>query len=270
MGVNLRVGDRPATIHDVAAYCDVAPSTVSRALTSHGRISAATRERVEAAAALLGYVPSREARALSSGKTGTIAVVVPDISHPGSSAVLKGIYSKLNASGYTQLLFETEGDHRLEATILEHVRKSTDGVIMTDSALTDSDLRAAAAKRPVVAIGRDVGACPLSLLTPRPPLMRCWLTWRGKGTQKLPTQGAQHLWGGIHERRPGQWRTLPAGIWKSPFWDPSCRLWNQGLLQLQRSCAPRQQHVWPRAPYWHLACWNGASRWDCRFLASCH
>ena len=125
---------------------------------------------MEAAAALLGHVPSREARALSSGKSGTIAVIVPDIGHQGCPALVKGIYSELNAVRYTQLLLETEGNSRLEATVLEQVRKSTDGVIIAASALSDNDLRAAASRRPVVAVGWDMPGVPSVVAGPAPAL----------------------------------------------------------------------------------------------------
>src|SRR4051812_46200047 len=74
--------DRPPTIHDIAALCGVAASTVSRALSSPDRVNIRTRQRIEAAAAQLHYIPNSQAKALSSGRTGAVGVLVPDITNP--------------------------------------------------------------------------------------------------------------------------------------------------------------------------------------------
>ena len=74
--------ERPATIHDIAAMCGVAASTVSRALSTPDRVNVRTRVRIEAAAAELNYTPNSQAKALSSGRTGAVGVLVPDITNP--------------------------------------------------------------------------------------------------------------------------------------------------------------------------------------------
>lgn len=67
---------REATLADVARRAGVSPATASRALTSRGRASASTRDRVAAAARELGYVPNPAARALATRSGTRIAVVV--------------------------------------------------------------------------------------------------------------------------------------------------------------------------------------------------
>lgn len=160
------MAERPANIHDVAALTGVAPSTVSRALSSQGRISGPTRERIRAAANQLGYVPSRQARALSSGRTGIVAVLVPDISHPGHAGLLKGIHNGLKSAGYAQLLIDTESSAGVEACMLHQMRKAADGIILAQPLLGDAELLAAAAQQPLVVVNKDlpglagVVACP--------------------------------------------------------------------------------------------------------------
>ncbi len=73
---------RPVTINDIAKLTNVAASTVSRALNNPGRVNAVTRERIQAAARALNYVPNSQARALTSGRTGTIALVLSDVTNP--------------------------------------------------------------------------------------------------------------------------------------------------------------------------------------------
>lgn len=72
-----RIGSaRSVTIRDVAAVAGVSPTTVSHALNGKGRVGAATRERVTAAAQRLGYRASRAGRALRTSRSGTIAFLV--------------------------------------------------------------------------------------------------------------------------------------------------------------------------------------------------
>ena len=66
---------------DVAKLAGVSQPTVSRALRGDKRVATATREKVEAAAKALGYVPSAAGRALSSGKTNRIGLLVADLSN---------------------------------------------------------------------------------------------------------------------------------------------------------------------------------------------
>jgi DNA-binding LacI/PurR family transcriptional regulator len=69
--------ERRTTIHDVAAAVGVSATTVSHALNGKGRVDPATRERIAVAADRLGYRPSRTARRLRSGRSGTIALLLP-------------------------------------------------------------------------------------------------------------------------------------------------------------------------------------------------
>ena len=68
---------RRPTITDVAREAGVAASTVSRAFTRPGRVNAGTRDHVLAVAERLGYAPNPAAQALESGRSNTVALVVP-------------------------------------------------------------------------------------------------------------------------------------------------------------------------------------------------
>ncbi|HAG60777.1 MAG TPA: LacI family transcriptional regulator, partial [Arthrobacter bacterium] len=152
--------DRPATIHDIAAICGVAASTVSRALSTPDRVNIRTRARIEAAAAELNYTPNSQAKALSSGRTGAVGVLVPDITNPFYFDLIRGTQLQLKAAGYTQLLVDTEESDEVEASTMEQLRKSADGIIVAASRLSDESLLAAAAKIPMVTINRDVAGVP--------------------------------------------------------------------------------------------------------------
>lgn len=155
---------RPATIHDIAALCGVAPSTVSRALSTPDRVNVRTRERIQAAAVELNYTPNSQAKALSSGRTAAVGVLVPDITNPFYFDLIRGTQLQLKAAGYTQLLVDTEESDEVEASTLEQLRKSSDGVIVAASRLNDESLATAAARMPMVTVNRDVDGVPAVII----------------------------------------------------------------------------------------------------------
>jgi len=156
--------DRPATIHDVATLSGVAASTVSRALSTPGRVNFRTRARIEAAAAQLHYVPNAQAKALSLGRTRAVAVLVADITNPFYFDIIRGTQLQLKAAGYRQLLVDTEESHEMEVSTAEQLRQTADGLILTASRLSNEDLLEMAAKMPLVTINRDVPGVPSVML----------------------------------------------------------------------------------------------------------
>jgi len=158
---------RPATIHDVAALSGVAASTVSRALSTPGRVNFRTRARIEAAATELRYVPNAQAKALSSGQTKAVAVLVADITNPFFFDIIRGTQLQLKAAGYTQLLVDTEESDEVEINTVGQLRQTADGIIMTAPRLDDDALATAAVSMPIVAINRDIpGVASVMLDTP--------------------------------------------------------------------------------------------------------
>lgn len=97
------------TIDDLAQRLGVHKSTVSRAMDPQRRhlISAELLQRVEAAAREIGYRPNRAAAALSTGRSRTIGVLLPDITNPVFPPILRGIEDALDAEGYFALLANT-------------------------------------------------------------------------------------------------------------------------------------------------------------------
>ena len=97
------------TINDLARHLGVHKSTVSRAMDPARRhlIGPALLQRVEAAARELGYRPNRAAAALSTGRSKTVGVLLPDITNPVFPPILRGIEDALDAQGYFALLANT-------------------------------------------------------------------------------------------------------------------------------------------------------------------
>ena len=108
---------RRVTIRDIADATGVAPSTVSRALSLPDRVNHATQQRIQQAARELGYVPNSQARALTSGRTRAVAVLVSDITNPFYFDVIRGTQHQLSAAGWTQLLVDTEESAEAEELV---------------------------------------------------------------------------------------------------------------------------------------------------------
>jgi LacI family transcriptional regulator len=95
--------------------------TVSRVINESRRVSPETRRRVEAAIAELGYVPSRLARGLSRRKTGTIALIVPDVANPFFTLIVRGAEDVARRAGYRIILCDTRADLELERDVIEEM-----------------------------------------------------------------------------------------------------------------------------------------------------
>lgn len=105
--------------------------TVSRALQDDPRVKPETRDRILAASERLGYVPSRIGRSLKSQRTNTLGIIVPYVTDPFYSEVIRGVYSVILAQGYNLFvaapeLLEDRHD-RIVATLRE---QRVDGVFL--------------------------------------------------------------------------------------------------------------------------------------------
>lgn len=92
--------DRPVTLEDVAAAAGVSAITVSRVIRLPNKVAPATRDRVNAAIAALGYVPDRAASALASGRSAVVGLLVPSLTNNVFAPVLRGIYDVAGSSPY--------------------------------------------------------------------------------------------------------------------------------------------------------------------------
>ena len=116
------------TSRDVARLAGVSQPTVSRALRDDSRVSEATKLRVREAAQLLGYVPSEAGRALSSGRTRRIGLLLTDLDNQFYSHIIAPVHRELEALGY-QLMLHTESADN--GTIVERLlANGLDGVIL--------------------------------------------------------------------------------------------------------------------------------------------
>ncbi len=157
-------GGSGPTIHDVAAMTGVSISTVSRALGRPERVNPATRERVLAAAAELGYAPNPQAKSLLSGRTNRIALFVPDITNPFFFGLIRGAQRHAAEAGYTQLLVDTDESPEVEARYLHELAKSVDGFVLAAPRMSDTALADASRLLRLVVINRNAPDVPGVLL----------------------------------------------------------------------------------------------------------
>ncbi|WP_459644390.1 LacI family DNA-binding transcriptional regulator [Kineococcus sp. NUM-3379] len=158
--------ERPVTLRDVAAASGVAVSTASRALTRPGRVNAATAARVLAAAERLGYAASPPARALSSGRTGTVALLVPDLGNPFAFGIVRGMQARLREGGYVHVLVDTEESADAEERALRRLRSGTDGVVLAAPRVAEERLLAWSREVPLVAVNRSLPGAHVVVDTP--------------------------------------------------------------------------------------------------------
>jgi LacI family transcriptional regulator len=119
------------TIRDVAQRCGVSPMTVSRVINGGTRVRPETRRRVERAIAELGYVPSRLARGLSGQRTGTIAVVVPDVANPFFTLIVRASEEVARRAGYRVILCDTRADLAVERDAIgEMLAHRVEGIVI--------------------------------------------------------------------------------------------------------------------------------------------
>ena len=120
------------TLRDVARVAGVHPGTASRALGEETRalVNEETARRVLAAAEQLGYRPNPIARGLKTNRSYTIGVLIPDLTNPLFPPILRGIEDRLEESGYTPLMANTDNDPERERIDWHAMRaRQVDGVV---------------------------------------------------------------------------------------------------------------------------------------------
>ncbi|MDD5333895.1 MAG: LacI family DNA-binding transcriptional regulator [Rhodoferax sp.] len=127
------------TLADVARSAEVSPITVSRALRGERGVDRALVDRVQAAAHKLGYVPNPAARALASGHSTHVAVLIPMLSNALFVDLLEAIQRTLRKAGYQTLIGVTHYDFSEEETLLrEQLLHRPAGLLVTGLERSDA------------------------------------------------------------------------------------------------------------------------------------
>ncbi|WP_314326606.1 LacI family DNA-binding transcriptional regulator [Paenarthrobacter ilicis] len=144
------------TIYDIAKAAGVNPSTVSRALNKPERVSAKTRQVVQNVARELQFQTNPHARALGTGRTQTLGLILADITNPTFFDVLRATQSAATTRNYTVLIAESAESPDLELNAAHRMHATVDGLILASPRMTDDSIRGLDATQPVVIVNRDV------------------------------------------------------------------------------------------------------------------
>ena len=118
------------TIKDIARELVVSVSTVSRALNNDPSIRKETREKIQATAKRMGYVPNPVATNLKFGRTKTIGVIVPEMSTPYAAKVIDGIQDICYHNNYKVIIASSSEDADKERESLDIMMQfMIDGII---------------------------------------------------------------------------------------------------------------------------------------------
>ena len=149
-------------IYDVARCAKVSSATVSRVLNGSPHVSEATRKRVMRTIAELDYTPNALARKLSTGNTGNIGFLIPDIENPFFSQLLRGITNAADESGYNIFLYGTDDNIEKEHRFFDAVKtERLSGILVIPADAENEEtckrlLALEAAGVPVVLIDRSL------------------------------------------------------------------------------------------------------------------
>ncbi|PRX10635.1 UNVERIFIED_ORG: LacI family transcriptional regulator [Martelella mediterranea] len=122
---------RPPKLTEIADRLDISTATVSNALSGKGRVSAELAKRIKQTAEELGYVPSVSARALRTGQTGVIGLVLPDIGNPLFPQIAQAIENAATDAGFGVLIADSRGSIKAQTEAIRHLRdRGVDGMIV--------------------------------------------------------------------------------------------------------------------------------------------
>ncbi|MDG4823901.1 LacI family DNA-binding transcriptional regulator [Asanoa sp. WMMD1127] len=150
----------PATIRDVARESGVHISTVSRTFSAPHLVNPETRSRVLACAEHLGYRPNRAARALITGRTHNIGLIVADIANPFFPPLIKAAESQARQRDYHIFVTDTNEDASVEEGLVRALAKQVDGVLLCSPRMSNSLIEQLSREVPLVVVNRQLTGLP--------------------------------------------------------------------------------------------------------------
>lgn len=126
-----KIEGKNATINDLADRCGISVMTVSRYFNQPWKVSMGTKKKIEDAIRRLNYHPNHLARSLSTRKSFTLGVVVPDIRNPFFNTMVHEIDMYVTPGKYNLLLCNTQENGEEEIRALDTLlSRAVDGIII--------------------------------------------------------------------------------------------------------------------------------------------
>lgn len=130
----IRIMVKKTTIYDIAQKLGLTAATVSRALNNNNKISEKTRQLVQKTAVEMNYEQNTLAKALKSGKSFNVGVIVPRIDSNFFASVIRGIEEELYPKGYHVIICQTHDQENQElGNINSLLNAQVDGILMSIS-----------------------------------------------------------------------------------------------------------------------------------------
>ena len=144
------------TLADVAARVGVSAKSVSNVVNGTGWVGEAMKQRILDAIDELGYRPNLAARQLRSGRSGLIALVLPDLREPYFAEFASQFVSIAQTRGITVLIAQSNGDRDTELQMMAGEGfPAVDGIVMSPLMLTPADIAGRRTTPPLVLIGEE-------------------------------------------------------------------------------------------------------------------
>jgi LacI family transcriptional regulator, repressor for deo operon, udp, cdd, tsx, nupC, and nupG len=142
-------------LRDVAERAGVSIRTVSNVVNGYAPVADDTRRRVEEAVAALRYQPNLLARNLKRGRSGILALVVPELDVPYFAELARAVIAQARLHGYTVVVDQTDGEpERERELIMANARGALfDGVILSPMSLSQGELAERDSLMPLVLLG---------------------------------------------------------------------------------------------------------------------
>lgn len=148
-------------LKDIAERAGVSVATVSNVVNGYRPVGSTTRERVQRAIDELGYSPNLSARHLRNGRTGIIALAIPELNNAYFAELADAAIREAGRHGYTVLLDYTDGDRDKELLVSQGFRTQViDGLILSPVQLDRADVLNRTSRTPMVLIGERVYDVP--------------------------------------------------------------------------------------------------------------
>lgn len=143
-------------LQDVAEHAGVSTKTVSNVVNDYPHVTPEMRARVLVSIDALGYRPNATARRLATGRTGTLALAVSDVSIPYFAELARTVAREASARGYRLLLEQTGDSIEAERSMLLGRESGlVDGLIFQPSRLESAELARYTLHAPMVLIGEN-------------------------------------------------------------------------------------------------------------------
>lgn len=188
------------TLADVARAAGVSSSTASRAFNYPHLLRADTVARVKATADQLGFRPNRHAKALSTGKTSALGLIVPDLSNPFFPPLVHAAQVTAEDRGYSLYILSSEHNAVRERHLANVVSRDVAGLVLASTRMSQAQVREVAEQVPTVLINAQVNGISTVLVSATQAIAAAIADGVQRGISGVAYIGSEERWWPNNER----------------------------------------------------------------------